>query len=87
MYAARWEKLVSERTSFDVVSLVDLCDELLLIVAQVEIVSWNDYGESHYIGPIEGALPLNAGDWVNGFPHTGLCPYTSVSGNSTYTRC
>ncbi|KZV74309.1 glycoside hydrolase family 71 protein [Peniophora sp. CONT] len=61
MYAARWEKLVAERNSIDV----------------VEVVSWNDYGESHYIGPVEGALPLNAGDWVNNFPHTAWLSLTN----------
>ncbi|KAJ6014734.1 hypothetical protein N7540_009325 [Penicillium herquei] len=41
----------------------------------VEIISWNDYGESHYIGPIrENALAaLDIGqaqyDYVTGFPH------------------
>jgi len=29
-----------------------------------------DYGESHYIGPIEGAQP-NSQAWVNGFDHQG----------------
>ena len=37
----------------------------------VEIVSWNDYGESHYIGPIHGAgIPPGAEAYVNGYPHT-----------------
>ncbi|KGO69674.1 Glycoside hydrolase, family 71 [Penicillium italicum] len=41
----------------------------------VEIISWNDYGESHYIGPIrENALAaLDIGeapfDFVTGYPH------------------
>ena len=30
----------------------------------------DDYGESHYIGPIEGAQPMSEG-WVNGFDHQG----------------
>jgi glucan endo-1,3-alpha-glucosidase len=37
----------------------------------VEIITWNDYGESHYIGPIEGAQP-NSQAWVNGFDHQGM---------------
>ncbi|KZV70584.1 glycoside hydrolase family 71 protein [Peniophora sp. CONT] len=58
-FTDRWDKLVSERNSFDI----------------VEIVSWNDYGESHYIGPIvKDALPFqpNRGDsdWATGFDHT-----------------
>jgi glucan endo-1,3-alpha-glucosidase len=36
----------------------------------VEVITWNDYGESHYIGPIEGAQP-NSQAWVNGFDHQG----------------
>jgi len=52
----------------------------------VEIVTWNDYGESHYIGPIfEKALdPLWARgnppfDFVRGMPHDGwrkFLPYS-----------
>lgn len=37
----------------------------------VEIVTWNDYGESHYIGPIESAgIPSGAQEYVTGYPHT-----------------
>lgn len=36
----------------------------------LEIVTWNDFGESHYIGPIHGAQP-NSEAWVDGFDHTG----------------
>lgn len=36
----------------------------------VEIITWNDYGESHYIGPIKGAQPMSNA-WVDGFDHTG----------------
>ena len=31
----------------------------------------DDYGESHYIGPIEGAQPMSEA-WVNGFDHLGI---------------
>jgi len=31
----------------------------------------DDYGESHYIGPIEGAQPMSEA-WVNGFDHQGI---------------
>lgn len=43
----------------------------------VEIISWNDYGESHYIGPIVdkalGALEVGEApyDYVSDFPHDG----------------
>ncbi|KAJ7095846.1 glycoside hydrolase [Mycena belliarum] len=53
LYPARWEKLIAERDQIDL----------------VEVVTWNDYGESHYIGPIKGALPPGSDAWVNGFPH------------------
>ncbi|KAJ7099747.1 glycoside hydrolase family 71 protein [Mycena epipterygia] len=36
----------------------------------VEVITWNDYGEAHYIGPIEGSQP-NSQAWVNGFDHQG----------------
>lgn len=40
----------------------------------VELVSWNDFGESHYIGPIRApdipsAPNADARPYVNGFPH------------------
>ncbi|KAK3079101.1 hypothetical protein LTS18_005742, partial [Coniosporium uncinatum] len=49
----------------------------------VEIVTWNDYGESHYIGPIYDAGVVNGTDanahrYVDGMPHDGwrtLLPY------------
>ncbi|KAJ6559169.1 glycoside hydrolase [Mycena vulgaris] len=53
LYPARWESLIAERDQIDL----------------VEVVTWNDYGESHYIGPIKGALPPTSDVWVNGFPH------------------
>lgn len=57
LYAKRWESLMEIRDQVDV----------------VQHLTWNDYGESHYIGPIEGAQP-NSQAWVDGFDHTGkLC--------------
>ncbi|KZT03908.1 glycoside hydrolase family 71 protein [Laetiporus sulphureus 93-53] len=52
LYVRRWEQLVAMRDNVDI----------------VQIISWNDYGESHYIGPIKGAQP-NSEAWVDGFPH------------------
>jgi hypothetical protein len=38
----------------------------------VQILTWNDYGESHYIGPTYPA-GIPSGAWyVDGMPHTGL---------------
>ncbi|EJT97858.1 hypothetical protein DACRYDRAFT_84208 [Dacryopinax primogenitus] len=53
LFATRWEMLIANRNQ----------------IAMTEIISWNDYGESHYVGPIEGAMP-DGTTWVNGFPHT-----------------
>lgn len=54
LYAKRWESLVQIRDQVDI----------------VECLTWNDYGESHYLGPIEGDQP-NSQAWVDGFDHTG----------------
>ena len=46
-------------------------EAITLQPAIVEILTWNDYGESHYIGPIyESGIPEGA-DYVEGFPHDG----------------
>ncbi|EAU86702.2 alpha-1,3-glucanase [Coprinopsis cinerea okayama7 len=50
----RWEMLVQERDHIDM----------------VQVISWNDYGESHYMGPIEGAQPHSEA-WTTGFDHQG----------------
>ncbi|EGN94676.1 glycoside hydrolase family 71 protein [Serpula lacrymans var. lacrymans S7.3] len=54
LLSARWELLIANRDS----------------IAFAEIITWNDYGESHYIGPIEGVLP-QSGSWTWGFDHQG----------------
>ncbi|KAG5650535.1 hypothetical protein H0H81_011886, partial [Sphagnurus paluster] len=53
LFIRRWEQLMAMR------------DRLTF----VELVSWNDYGESHYLGPIKGAQP-DGTTWTAGFPHT-----------------
>ncbi|EJT96926.1 glycoside hydrolase [Dacryopinax primogenitus] len=53
LYATRWETLISNRNS----------------VAIAQIITWNDYGESHYIGPIKGDESM-ANAWVDGYDHT-----------------
>ncbi|KAI0086496.1 glycoside hydrolase [Irpex rosettiformis] len=60
LYPTRWENIVDKRDDFDL----------------VEIVTWNDYGESHYIGDIKGAQP-NSQAWVDGFDHTAWLDMTS----------
>jgi glucan endo-1,3-alpha-glucosidase len=36
----------------------------------IEIITWNDYGESHYVGPIDGAFPAGSDVWTVGYDHT-----------------
>ncbi|KAH9927778.1 glycoside hydrolase [Fomitopsis serialis] len=52
LFVRRWEQLIAMRDQIDI----------------VQIISYNDYGESHYVGPIKGAQP-NSQAWVDGFPH------------------
>lgn len=54
LLSERWEGLIQNRSAVDF----------------VEVNTWNDYGESHYIGPIEGVQPMSQ-KWVDGFDHTG----------------
>ncbi|KAF8306265.1 glycoside hydrolase [Clavulina sp. PMI_390] len=60
LYAERWENLVSARSSFNM----------------VEVISWNDFGESHYIGPYSYAAQPNSQAWVDGFDHQGWLTLT-----------
>ncbi|TFK58573.1 glycoside hydrolase [Pluteus cervinus] len=59
LYAKRWESLISTRDQVDI----------------VQVLTWNDYGESHYVGPIKGAQP-NSQAWVDGMDHTGWLELT-----------
>lgn len=54
MFNTRWEQIMGARSGVDL----------------VQIITWNDYGESHYIGPIEKDQPYSNA-WVDGFDHTG----------------
>ena len=56
LYVQRWNSLIGARDR----------------VAIVQALTWNDFGESHYLGPIEGAQP-NSQAWVDGFDHSGMC--------------
>ncbi|PPQ83225.1 LOW QUALITY PROTEIN: GH-71 [Psilocybe cyanescens] len=53
LVVSRWEQLMQLRST----------------LTFVELVTWNDYGESDYYGPIKGAQP-DGTTWANGFPHT-----------------
>ncbi|KAG4439848.1 hypothetical protein IFR05_004661 [Cadophora sp. M221] len=37
----------------------------------IQIVTWNDYGESHYIGPIynQAEIPVGSAQYINDMPH------------------
>ncbi|KAG8862543.1 hypothetical protein FRB96_001100 [Tulasnella sp. 330] len=59
-YARRWDTVIANRDKTDI----------------VEIITWNDYGESSYIGPI-GVDQPNSQAWVDGFDHTSILPLTA----------
>ncbi|KIY51042.1 glycoside hydrolase family 71 protein [Fistulina hepatica ATCC 64428] len=52
LFAKRWELIVDNRAYVDM----------------VEAITWNDYGESSYLGEIHGTQPFSQ-SWVNGFDH------------------
>ncbi|KAK7689670.1 hypothetical protein QCA50_007465 [Cerrena zonata] len=54
LWASRWEELIQNRGQ----------------VSFAQVISWNDYSESHYVGPIDGVQP-NSQAWVDGFDHQG----------------
>ncbi|TCD66615.1 hypothetical protein EIP91_001125 [Steccherinum ochraceum] len=60
LYATRWDTIIANRDKFDL----------------IEINTWNDYGESHYIAPIKGDQP-NSQAWVDGFEHDGWLDMTN----------
>ncbi|GMK53453.1 hypothetical protein CspeluHIS016_0100390 [Cutaneotrichosporon spelunceum] len=42
-------------------------------VNMLEIVSWNDYGESHYVGPLDTPWTSDGSDlWVKDMPHDAM---------------
>lgn len=57
--------------------------------ALVQILTWNDYGEAHYIGPIHSSGIPQGASYVEGMPHVGwlkFLPYyidAYKSGNNT----
>ncbi|KAG8989976.1 hypothetical protein FRB90_001995 [Tulasnella sp. 427] len=59
LYTSRWSTLIANRDKVDM----------------VEIITWNDYGESSYIGSIGKDQP-KSNAWVDGFDHTALIPLT-----------
>jgi glucan endo-1,3-alpha-glucosidase len=61
LYCSRWEQIIYLRDKSPM----------------TEILTWNDYGESSYVGPIDGELPVGSSQWVNRYEHTGLATLTS----------
>ncbi|CAA7261571.1 unnamed protein product [Cyclocybe aegerita] len=59
LYSKRWESIINSRDQYDI----------------VQVLTWNDYGESHYIGPIKGAQP-NSEAWTDGMNHTAWLELT-----------
>ncbi|KAJ7713164.1 glycoside hydrolase family 71 protein [Mycena metata] len=56
MFAQRWELLIANRDR----------------IAMVQGMTWNDWGESHYLGPlIQDEKEPESQAWVDGFDHTG----------------
>ncbi|KAJ3740091.1 glycoside hydrolase family 71 protein [Lentinula detonsa] len=80
LYSKRWESLIPAQVPFGVDSDTNSHATQPSISDQVdivEIISWNDYGESHYVGPIEGALPTGSEAWTDGMNHTAWLSLTS----------
>ncbi|KAJ7148706.1 glycoside hydrolase family 71 protein [Mycena crocata] len=56
MLARRWELLIANRDR----------------VAVAQVITWNDFGESHYVGPLlQDSTQPRSEAWVNGFDHIG----------------
>ncbi|KAL8283904.1 hypothetical protein RQP46_005336 [Phenoliferia psychrophenolica] len=45
----------------------------------IELLTWNDFGESHYLGPIRdnAAPPTGSGNYTKGFDHTPMLTLSS----------
>ncbi|KAI0335934.1 glycoside hydrolase [Cubamyces sp. BRFM 1775] len=61
LFVRRWQNIIDHRDQVDI----------------VQLVSWNDYGESHYMGPIEGNIPPEAQYWTFGYDHQGFLEVVS----------
>ncbi|KAK0495448.1 glycoside hydrolase family 71 protein [Armillaria luteobubalina] len=60
LFAARWELLVENREQVDL----------------VQLLTWNDYGESHYLGPIKGSQ-AGSEAWTTGYDHQSWLKFGS----------
>ncbi|KAF8334986.1 glycoside hydrolase family 71 protein [Cantharellus anzutake] len=69
LYAKRWENLVTKRDHIPIVQIISWNGSSLSLSYPGSYLQLHlDFGESHYIGPIEGAQP-NSEAWVDGFDH------------------
>jgi glucan endo-1,3-alpha-glucosidase len=72
LFSERWEVLVENRQQVPIVEVITWNGALRSVASTCSFTMCVDYGESHYVGPIEGAQP-NSQAWVNGFDHQGSC--------------
>jgi len=73
LFVERWEHLIANRAHVDMVEVLTWSEYVIIPIASpqnAQVGYIDDYGESHYIGPIEGAQPMSEA-WVNGFDHQG----------------
>lgn len=81
LWTQRWEEVYYFQP--DLVQVSFLSFFLLKTIDKCQILSWNDYGESHYIGPIhEDGIPQGASRYVQNNPHDAwraLLPYFIAS--------
>lgn len=92
LWHERWAQAIELRPAIVEVgfSVVPRNYHFCSLLIKIQIVTWNDYGESHYVGPIhESGIPEGASDYVSKNPHDGwraLLPYyidAYKTGNTT----
>jgi glucan endo-1,3-alpha-glucosidase len=77
LFVERWEHLIANRAQLDIVQVLTWSTSrqgVMISVPRYRRLMFrylDDYGESHYIGPIQGAQPMSEA-WVNGFDHQGI---------------
>lgn len=80
LFVERWEQLIANRAQLDLVQVLTWSTSRWITASLprhtvLSLSRIDDYGESHYIGPIEGAQPMSEA-WVNGLDHQGTPPST-----------
>ena len=59
----RWQQVIELQPPFVEVN-ISACTSVIHLTC-CQIITWNDYGESHYIGPIRSGIPSGAEWYVN----------------------